>query len=64
MAYRITFETEDGTVEDYMTETTKTAAEKIARNAARSSALNEPMNVTRWFVEKDWMTISTFGVAA
>ncbi len=39
-------------------------AEKIARSNAKTSAVNEPMEVTRWFVEANGLTISYFPVVA
>ena len=63
MPYQITYETEDGTVEDYIAETCKARAEKIARDCAKGSALNAAFNVTRWFVEKDGQTVSAHQVA-
>ena len=64
MTYKITYETADGTVEDFACETNKARAVKAARNAAKTSALNKPLEVGRWFVERDGLTVATFEVAA
>ena len=64
MTYQITYETADGTVEDFMTETSKARATKMARDCSKGSALNAAFGVTRWFVEKCGQTISTHRVAA
>ena len=61
--YQITYETEDGSVEGFMTETDKGRAEKIAKQSAASSSLNEPLAVTRWFVEANDRTLSAYAVA-
>lgn len=62
--YKITYETADGTVEDFSTETSKTRAQKMARACAKVSVLNGVFGVTRWFVECGDMTVSTHPVAA
>ncbi len=64
MAYQITYETADGTVEAFTTASTKAKAIRLARDCAKHSALNEPLNVQRWFAERHEMTVATFQVAA
>jgi hypothetical protein len=64
MTYQITFETADGSLEHWADETSRARAEKTARSCAKTSAINEPMEVTRWFVEENGLTISCFPVAA
>ena len=64
MAYQITYETADGTVDGFSTAATKAAATKFARECAKYSAINGPLGVTRWFVESDDATVATFLVAA
>jgi hypothetical protein len=64
MAYKITYETPDGSVEDYTTEGTKAAAVRLARSCAKGSSLNAAVNIERWFVEKDEMTVAAFPVAS
>jgi hypothetical protein len=63
MAYQITYETADGSVENFTTETTKARAMTMARNCAKGSALNEACEVVRWFVEANDATVATFPVA-
>lgn len=63
MAYQITYETADGSVEAFTTEATKAAAVTMARRCAKGSALNAANGVTRWFVEANDQTITTFPVA-
>lgn len=64
MAYQITYETADGTVEVFSTSATKAAAIKLARGCAKFSAINAPLGVCRWFAEHDDATVATFKVAA
>ncbi len=64
MTYQVTYETADGTVEGYTCETNKARAVKTARNAAKTSAINEPLQVSRWFVETEGLTVAIFEVAA
>ena len=62
--YSITYETADGSVDTFTTETSKARAERVARNLAKTSGLNAPLEITRWFVEAKDATVSTFPVAA
>jgi hypothetical protein len=64
MTYQITFETADGSLEHWTDETSRARAEKTARSNAKTSAINEPLEVIRWFVEANGLTISCFPVAA
>lgn len=64
MTYQITYETADGTVEAFAATATKAKAIRLARDCAKHSAINEPLNVQRWFAENDEMTVATFPVAA
>ena len=63
MAYRVTYETSDGSVEDFTTHKTKLSAVRMARDCASGSALNDAVAVTRWFVEACDTTLLTFPVA-
>lgn len=64
MTYQITYETADGSVEEFATETSKARAEKLAQNCAAGSAMNAACAVTRWFVEAEDQTVATYQVAA
>lgn len=64
MTYRITYETADGTVEDFAECRTKQAAVRMARSCAAGSALNAPFGVTRWFIEAGDTTLLTFAAGA
>lgn len=64
MTYQITYETADGTVEAFATAATKAKAVRLARDCAKHSAINEPLNVQRWFAESDDQTVATFPVAS
>lgn len=63
MAYQITYETADGSVEAFMNETSESRAERVARNGAKNATFNEALEITRWFVERDDATLATFAVA-
>ena len=62
--YQINFETADGSIEDYSTDTNKARAVKIARNAAKTSDLIATFEITRFLVEINGQTIEAYEVAA
>ena len=62
--YQINFETADGSIEEFATETSKARAIKAARIAAKTSIMIEVYEVTRFLVEANEQTISTHEVAA
>jgi hypothetical protein len=64
MTYRITYETADGTVEDFTCCRTKLMAVRTARECAKGSSLNAVFGVTRWFIEAGDTTLLTFKVAS
>ena len=64
MTYQIAYETADGTVDGFMTETSKARAMDAARRAAKESPLNAAFGVTRWMVDKCEQTVARFEVGA